>query len=108
MEEQIFARLQDRLSTGTFRTAFYRRRSRNTGSKAGNAFDYVEHHAEGDDFFVPLDSDSTMSGELLVRLAASMEKHPQIGIIQTQFTSTPSISGFSRIMYFFSTQVHNT
>ncbi|KAH7089282.1 putative glycosyltransferase [Paraphoma chrysanthemicola] len=108
MEERTFERLKGKLSTGTFGTAFYRRRSKNIGFKAGNAFDYVEHHSDGDDFFVPLDSDSTMSGELLVRLASSMEKHPQIGMIQTQFATTPSVSGFSRVMYFFSAHIQNT
>jgi membrane glycosyltransferase len=108
MEEAGFERISDTLSEGTCRAAFYRRRSKNVGFKAGNAFDYVEHHSQGDDFFVPLDSDSTMSGDLLVRLVSSMERHPRIGLIQTGFNSTPSISGFSRIMYFYSNYVHNT
>ncbi|KAG9194922.1 hypothetical protein G6011_00042 [Alternaria panax] len=108
MEVEGFEKIKNNLSMGTYRTAFYRRRSNNIGFKAGNAFDYVENHSEGDEFFVPLDSDSTMSGDLLVRLVSSMEKNPRIGIIQTQFGSTPSISGFNRIMYFFTRQIHNT
>ncbi|KAH8621978.1 glucans biosynthesis glucosyltransferase h [Alternaria alternata] len=108
MEEEGFEEIKDSLSMGTYRTAFYRRRKENIGFKAGNAFDYVEQHSQGDEFFVPLDSDSTMSGDLLVRLVDSMEKNPQIGIIQTQFGSTPSMSGFNRIMNFFTRHIHNT
>ncbi|KAL1796122.1 hypothetical protein ACET3X_006346 [Alternaria dauci] len=108
MEEEGFEKIKDGLSIGTYRTAFYRRRSENIGFKAGNAFDYVERHSEGDEFFVPLDSDSTMSGDLLVRLVSSMENNPRIGIIQTQFGNTPSTSGFNRIMNFFTRHIHNT
>ncbi|KAI8941200.1 hypothetical protein NX059_002438 [Plenodomus lindquistii] len=107
LEEEGFKEIRDSLSIGTYETAFYRRRSKNVGFKAGNAFDYVEHHSKGDEFFVPLDSDSTMSGDLLVRLVSSMEKNPRIGIIQTQFCSTPSDSVFNRMMNFFTRHIHN-
>lgn len=107
MEETGFEKIKDSLSEGMYRMAFYRRRSKNTGFKAGNAFDYVENLSEGDELFIPLDLDSTMSGDLLVRPASSMEKNPQIGLMQCRLCSTPSMSGFSRAMYFFSNHIHN-
>ncbi|KNG52195.1 glucans biosynthesis glucosyltransferase h [Stemphylium lycopersici] len=107
MEETGFEKIKASLSEGTYRPAFYRRRSKNVGFKAGNAFDYVQHHSKGDEFFIPLDSDSTMSGDLLVRMASSMENNPQIGIIQARLRSTPSMSGFGRATYYVNNHIHN-
>ena len=39
----------------------YRRRSENTGFKAGNVMDFLGHHATGLDYFLCLDADSEMT-----------------------------------------------
>ncbi|KAK1856622.1 glucosyltransferase [Colletotrichum chrysophilum] len=67
-EEEGFSRIRQRLGLGTCSDPVYRRREKNVGFKAGNIKDYLDKHSEGDDFFVPLDSDSAMSGDLLSRL----------------------------------------
>ncbi|KAM5374431.1 hypothetical protein ACJA88_007896 [Fusarium oxysporum] len=100
MEDEGFARIKDNIGIGTYQTPFYRRRSKNIGYKGGNMYDYAEKHSKGDDFFVPLDSDSVMSGDMLVRIVSSMEKCPQIGLLQTAFIGTPAVSAFARLMQF--------
>ncbi|KAL7755478.1 hypothetical protein ACKLNR_014576 [Fusarium oxysporum f. sp. zingiberi] len=100
MEDEGFAHLQNSLSKGMSEATVYRRRDKNTGFKAGNIKDYLDHYSKGDDFFVVLDSDSAMSGDLLVRMVSSMEKYPQIGLLQTQFTGIPAIGTFTRALQF--------
>ncbi|KAK1501054.1 glucans biosynthesis glucosyltransferase H [Colletotrichum abscissum] len=82
-EERVFAQHAVSLSEGMAKPLFYRRRDRNTGYKAGNLKDYLDNHSKGDDFFVTLDSDSAMSGDILIRLVSSMEENPLIGLLQT-------------------------
>ncbi|KAH6952322.1 putative glycosyltransferase [Ilyonectria sp. MPI-CAGE-AT-0026] len=100
MEDEGFARLQNSLGKGMSQATVYRRRDKNTGFKAGNIKDYLDNYSEGDDFFVVLDSDSAMSGDLLVRMVSSMEKHPQIGLLQTQFAGMPAVGTFTRLFQF--------
>ncbi|KAJ4307537.1 hypothetical protein N0V84_012660 [Fusarium piperis] len=100
MEDEGFARLQNSLGKGMSQATVYRRRDKNTGFKAGNIKEYLDNYSEADDFFVVLDSDSAMSGELLVRMVSSMEKHPQIGLLQTQFIGMPAVGTFTRLFQF--------
>ncbi|EEY17053.1 glucans biosynthesis glucosyltransferase H [Verticillium alfalfae VaMs.102] len=78
----------------------YRRRMKNSGYKAGNIMDYIVNHGKGDDFFVTLDSDSVMGGDLLVRMVSSMEQYPRLGLLQSQFLTVPAVSAFARLMQF--------
>lgn len=100
MEDKGFARIKDNLGIGTYQSPFYRRRSKNIGYKGGNMYEYAENHSKGDEFFVPLDSDSVMSGDMLVRIVSSMERYPQIGLLQPAFIGMPSVSAFSRLTQF--------
>ncbi|KAH7070265.1 hypothetical protein FB567DRAFT_584656 [Paraphoma chrysanthemicola] len=100
MEEEGFAHVKDALSQGTYGSCFYRRRNKNIGYKGGNMYDYAANHSEDDDFFVPLDSDSIMGGDILVRLASSMERNPRLGLIQPAFICLPSGSAFARVLQF--------
>ncbi|KAF5009424.1 hypothetical protein FDECE_4356 [Fusarium decemcellulare] len=100
MEDEGFVRLRDSLGKGMSQSTVYRRRDKNTGFKAGNIKDYLDHYSEDDDFFVVLDSDSAMGGDLLVRMVSSMEKHPQIGLLQTQFSGMPAVGTFTRLLQF--------
>ncbi len=45
----------------------YRRRSDNTGFKAGNIMEFLDHHATGFDLMLVLDSDSMMSAAAVLR-----------------------------------------
>ena len=49
---------------------------------------------------LPLDADSLMSGEQIVRLARMMQAHPKIGILQSLVVGMPSASAFARIFQF--------
>ncbi|PIA94302.1 Glucans biosynthesis glucosyltransferase H [Cercospora beticola] len=100
MEGQGFVQIRDEIAKGMSRPPFYRRRRENVTWKAGNLKDYLDHHSGGDDFFVPLDQDSAMAGDLLVRMVSSMEKHSRIGIMQTLCYGMPAASAFTRLYQF--------
>lgn len=91
-EEAAYASLIRRLQ-GTM-AVYYRRRSENTGRKAGNIKDWVERFGAGYAHFVILDGDSLMSGETLVRLARAMENAPAAGLIQT----VPRLTGGTTLL----------
>lgn len=79
---------------------FYRRRFQNTDRKAGNIGDWVTRFGGAYPAMLTLDADSLMDGGLIVRLAAAMEQHEQVGLIQ----SLPVIVGgntlFARMQQF--------
>jgi membrane glycosyltransferase len=62
---------------------WYRRRTLNEGRKPGNIADWVRRHGGGYDYMLVLDADSLMSGAAVMRLAAAMDRHPQVGLLQT-------------------------
>ncbi len=78
----------------------YRRREVNTGYKAGNIHDFLDEYGSDYDFFLPLDSDSVMSGDAIIRLVAAMEARPEIGILQSLVVGIPATSGFARMFQF--------
>jgi membrane glycosyltransferase len=79
---------------------FYRRRSDNTGFKAGNLFDFCARWGSNYTFMLPLDADSLMSGEAILRLVRIGEAYPKIGILQSLVVGLPSDSAFARIFQF--------
>ncbi len=78
----------------------YRRRAGNEGYKAGNIRDFVERWGDAFDFMIPLDADSLMDGETILRLVRIGEAHEGIGILQTLTVGAPSDSAFARIFQF--------
>jgi membrane glycosyltransferase len=78
----------------------YRRRTLNTGRKAGNIADWVREHGPAYECMVVLDADSVMAGTTLVHLAALMEANPQTGIIQTLTFPTSRETFFARALQF--------
>jgi membrane glycosyltransferase len=62
---------------------YYRRRILNEGRKPGNIADWVRRHGGGYDYMLVLDADSLMSGAAMMRLAAAMDRHPRVGLLQT-------------------------
>ncbi|MBO0763869.1 MAG: glucans biosynthesis glucosyltransferase MdoH [Hyphomicrobiaceae bacterium] len=78
----------------------YRRRDKNTGFKAGNVRDFCERWGGDFTLMLPLDADSLMAGEEIVRLTRMMQAHPKIGILQSLVVGMPSSSGFARIFQF--------
>jgi membrane glycosyltransferase len=78
----------------------YRRRSENTGFKAGNIAEFCQRWGKGHDFAITLDADSVMSVELLLKLVRMMQIDPRLGIMQTLVIGMPSASAFARIFQF--------
>ena len=78
----------------------YRRRALNTGFKAGNLRDFCERWGNGFELMLPLDADSLMSGETILRMTRMMQAHPELGILQSLVVGLPSSSAFARIFQF--------
>jgi membrane glycosyltransferase len=79
---------------------YYRHRRPNIDRKAGNMADWIRRFGGAYDFMVVLDADSLMEGETLARLAATMERFPQVGLIQTTPVVINRHSLFGRIEQF--------
>lgn len=97
-EEAGFVELRER--TGGHARIFYRRRRKNTARKSGNIAEWVGRFGAAYQQFLILDADSLMSGELLVRLAAAMERHPDVGLIQTLPIIVGGSTLFARLQQF--------
>jgi membrane glycosyltransferase len=78
----------------------YRRRTENTGYKAGNVREFCERWGDDYELMLPLDADSLMSGDAIVKLVRVMEAYPKIGILQSLVVGMPSQSAFARIFQF--------
>jgi len=78
----------------------YRRRSANTGFKAGNIRDFCDRWGGLHDFAVVLDADSVMTADVVLRLVRIVQADSRIGILQTLVTGLPSRSSFARLFQF--------
>lgn len=99
-EMEMFQRLVCRLEPSPACRPIYRRRQCNAGYKAGNLHDFLSQYGNDYDFFLPLDSDSLMSGDTIVRLVATMEQRPELGILQSLVVGMPATSAFARMFQF--------
>lgn len=81
IEQDAWRALHRRLNGDS--RAYYRRRARNEGRKAGNIADFCCRWGGYYDCMVVLDADSIMTGQTLVRMALAMQSNPTAGIIQT-------------------------
>ena len=96
-EEAAFLALRRR--TGSDRI-FYRRRRKNFARKSGNIADWVTRWGGAYPQFLILDADSVMQAETLARLVVAMERHPDVGIIQTLPIITGGNTLFARCQQF--------
>lgn len=97
-EEALAAELS--CDAGEDCTVVYRRRSDNAGYKAGNVRDFCERWGDRYELMLPLDADSVMSGEAIVKLARMMQAYPKLGILQSLVVGMPSKSAFARVFQF--------
>ncbi|MBR0667230.1 glucans biosynthesis glucosyltransferase MdoH [Roseomonas hellenica] len=97
-EEAAFVALRER--TGDHERIFYRRRPKNIERKAGNIAEWVTRFGAAYPQMLILDADSVMEGEALVRLAGAMERHPDVGLIQTLPIIVNGNSVFARMQQF--------
>lgn len=79
---------------------YYRRRRENTERKSGNIADWVRKFGAAYENMLILDADSTMSGETIMHLVDAMERHPDIGLIQTTPTVVNASTLFARASQF--------
>jgi membrane glycosyltransferase len=79
---------------------FYRLRTQNVGRKAGNVADWVRRFGGAYDAMIVLDADSLMTGDAMVRLADALERHPDVGLIQTMPVLVNSQTVFARCLQF--------
>lgn len=79
---------------------YYRRRPVNTERKPGNIAEWVRRFGGAYAHMIVLDADSLMSGEAMIRLADAMERHPDVGLIQTVPTVAGSTTLFGRWQQF--------
>jgi membrane glycosyltransferase len=97
-EEAGFLALRQR--TGDHAHIFYRRRPRNIARKSGNIAEWITRFGAAYQQFLILDADSLMTGDTLVRLAGAMERHPDVGLIQTLPIITGAQTLFARVQQF--------
>ena len=97
-EEACFAALASRWRDRVAIT--YRRRTVNTGYKAGNIRDFCERWGSKHDFAVTLDADSFMTADAVLRLVRIMQADPGLGILQGLIVGLPSTSAFARVFQF--------
>ncbi|MDV7271984.1 glucans biosynthesis glucosyltransferase MdoH [Thioclava sp. A2] len=97
-EQHLFARLL--AETNGAKRFFYRRRSANTGKKAGNIEDFITRSGAGYDFALILDADSLMEGATILEMVRRMEAEPHLGLLQTLPKVIRAGSRFGRAMQF--------
>jgi membrane glycosyltransferase len=97
-EERCFLELRE--ACGPSARVFYRHRADNVARKAGNIADWVRRFGASYDHMIILDADSLMSGDAIVRLAAAMEQHPDVALIQTLPIVVNARTLFSRLQQF--------
>ena len=95
-EEAAFATVRDTLGLN----AVYRRRENNSGYKTGNLRDFLRRWGDRYDYFLPLDTDSLMSGAAMLRMVRILQAHPRIGILQSLVVGAPARSAFARTFQF--------
>jgi membrane glycosyltransferase len=97
-EEAAYLSLRER--TGEAGNIFYRRRPKNIERKAGNIAEWVRRWGGAYPQMLVLDADSVMDADTILRLADAMQRHPDVGLIQT----LPIIAGgntlFARMQQF--------
>jgi membrane glycosyltransferase len=78
----------------------YRRRTANTGFKAGNIQEFCARFGAAHDLAVTLDADSVMPASAMLRLVRVMQADPKLGIVQGLVVGLPSMSAMARIFQF--------
>ena len=94
----LLAEVQPLLPDGT--GLHYRRRSSNTGRKAGNIAEFCRRRGADYSYMVVLDADSLMRGRTLVGLVRAMDANPRAGLIQTVPLPVPQGTLFGRLLRF--------
>jgi len=97
-EEALFSDLAQRWRDRVAIT--YRRRTVNTGYKAGNIRNFCERWGNAHELALTLDADSFMTADAILRLVRIMQADGKLGILQGLVVGLPSTSLFARIFQF--------
>lgn len=97
-EQAAWASLTSEL--GAVGRLHYRRRPLNQNHKSGNVGDFLRRWGKSHAYMVVLDADSLMSGDTVVTMVRLMERHPQVGILQSSPSLLNGQSVFARIQQF--------
>jgi membrane glycosyltransferase len=97
-EEVAFQTVREREKDGP--RIFYRRRSNNSGKKAGNVADWCRRWGANYEYMLVLDADSLMTGESIAKLAAILEQNEDFGLVQTVPVSIGRNTLFARLQQF--------
>ncbi|SDE87695.1 membrane glycosyltransferase [Paracoccus isoporae] len=79
---------------------WYRRRTDNTGRKAGNIADFIRRWGGRYEQMLVLDADSVVSGDVVRQMSARMSADPALGLIQTIPMLVHGQTIFARIIQF--------
>jgi membrane glycosyltransferase len=79
---------------------YYRHRQENTARKSGNIEDWIKRFGAAYAHMIILDADSLMTGDTIVRLAAAMERHLEVALIQTLPIIVNAKTLFARLQQF--------
>ena len=79
---------------------WYRRRTDNTGRKAGNIAEFVRRWGGRYDQMVVLDADSVVGGEVVAAMSARMSADPALALIQTIPMLVGGQTLFARVIQF--------
>jgi membrane glycosyltransferase len=79
---------------------FYRRRTSNTGKKAGNIEDFIRRSGGGYEYALILDADSLMEPATILEMARRIEADANLGLLQTLPMIVHARSFFGRAMQF--------
>lgn len=90
----------ERLASAAPLPVYYRRRDKNVARKPGNIAEWVRRFGGAYEYMLVLDADSLMSGRAITLLAAIMDAHPRIGLLQTVPTVIGATSVFQRWQQF--------
>lgn len=97
-EEAAFLTLREH--AGGHGRIFYRHRKQNVARKAGNIADWVQRWGGDYPQFLILDADSVMTADALLRLVVAMERHADVGLIQTLPIITAATTLLARLQQF--------
>jgi membrane glycosyltransferase len=101
VEEHEFARIQAWAEADPALPRIrYRRRTENTGRKAGNIGAFCRSYGADYATMIVLDADSLMTGAAMTRLVRLMDESPRIGLIQTVSYAAGRDTLFARVQQF--------
>ena len=97
-EQEAWHRLCRRL--GARGRLHYRRRGLNLNRKSGNVADFLRRWGKGFAHMIVLDADSLMDGQTIVTMVQTMERHPQVALLQTAPRVIDGQTFYARIQQF--------